>query len=265
MASRGNLDGHLVVAAYETVGQGANPGHLVEGGREGVLLEALEMREELVGQDVGAVAAPLHRHCGFAQAVVEVLGLLHDPLHLFLQAHLLEAAGEDLHGPSRHAAVGVEALVDHHFVHEVLMVFGVVRGQKAAGGALGVLGAVDLEDVGGLGDLLDQGSDAASRHPLFVSLDVPGVLDDPGAVEHQALAVTVGQRPDGAEVLQAEGVLSVAEGLQAHDGDLASLQDLLEPFEVHVAGEDLGLVVPDIGDLHVARGQDVDAGTGIGG
>ena len=223
------------------------------------------MREELVSQDVGAVAAPLHRHCGFAQAVVEVLGLLHDPLHLFLQAHLLEAAGEDLHGPSRHAAVGVEALVDHHFVHEVFMVFGVIRGQQATGGALGVLGSVDLEDVGGFGDLLDQGSDAASRHPLFVPLDVPGILDDTGTVEHQALAITVGQRPDGAEVLQAEGVLAVAEGLQAHDGDLAPFQDLLEPFEVHVAGEDLGLMVPDIGDLHIARGQDVDAGTGIRG
>ena len=100
---------------------------------------------------------------------------------------------------------------------------------------------------------------------MFVLLDVPGVLDDPGAVQDQALAVSVGQGPDGAEVLQAERVLAIGEGLQAHDGDLAALQELLEPSQVDVAGEELGLVVADVGDLHVARGQDVDAGAGVGG
>ena len=175
------------------------------------------MRQELVGLDVGAVAAALERHAAVAQALREALGLVHHPVHLGLVAHLAQAAGEDLHGAAGHAAVGVQALVDHDLVHELLVDVRIVGGEEAAGVALGVLGAVDLEDVAVLTICLTISAIETVGAARLVLLDVPGVLDDPRAVEDQPLAVAGGELLDRAQVGEAERVLAVGEGLDADE------------------------------------------------
>ena len=241
----------------------ADGGRLVERDREGLLGEFRNVREELVGLDVGAVAAPLERDAPFAQARREALRLVHHPLDLVLGAHLGEAAREDLHRPAGHAAVRVEPLVEDDLVHEVLVVGRVVGGEEAARVRLRVLRAVEEDDVGRLGDLLDDVGDRPLGLPRLVLLDVPGVLDDAGDVEDEAQAVPVGRGADRAEVREAEGMLPVGEGLEQDDRGLPLREEHLELREVDVAGEDRLVAVADVGDLDPARRPDVDPAHGV--
>ncbi len=220
-------------------------------------------RQEGVGAQVGAVAAALERHPGVAQPGGEALGLVHRPLHLGLVGHLGEAAGEHLHRPPGHAAVGVQPLVDHHLVGEALLVGRVVGGEKAAGVAVRILGAVHQHDVGGLGDQFGELGHRAIGHPGLVALDVPGVLDHPRDVEHEAQPVPVGESAHRHEVGQAERVLAVGEALRAEKGRPGRGDYLLEPGELETAREDRLAVVAGVVDLDAARRVQVDAAAGV--
>ncbi len=238
-------------------------GRLVERDRERLLGEFRDVREELVGLDVGAVAAPLERDAPLAQARREPLGLVHHPLDLVLGAHLGETARENLHRPARHAAVRVETLVEDDLVDEVLVVGRVVRGEETTGVRLRILRAVEEDDVGRLGDLLDDVGDRPLCLPRLVLLHVPGVLDDPGDVEDETKPVPVRRGSDRAEVREAEGVLPVGERLEQNDRRLPLRDERLELRQVDVPGEDRLVPVANVGDLDRPRRPDVDPPDGV--
>ncbi len=260
-----DLQRQQLVAAHQPLGEGAHAGGLVEGAGERMLGMRAARRQEGVGAHIGAVAAAFAGDPGRTQPGGEALGLVHRPLHFGLVGHLGEAAGEHLHRPPGHAAVGVQPFVDHDFVEEELEVGRVVGGEKAAGVAVRILGAVHQHDVGGLGDQLGELGHRAIGHPGLVALDVPGVLDHPREVEHQAQPVPVGQGAHGFEVGQAERMLAVGEALRAEEGRPGRGDHLLEPGEIEVAGEDRLGMVARVVDLDAARGVQVDPAAGVAG
>ena len=174
-----DLHRHEIVTANAAMSDRPYPRGLIQGRGEGVLRVVLDAWQKPAGFDICAVAAPLQGHAALSQPQGEALGLLHDPMDLGLVAHFGKTPCQHFHGATRHAAVGVQAFIDHHLVHQLLVVVGVVGSEDAAVVALGVLGAVNLEDAAGLGDLHDDIGNRAVRAAGLVLLDVPGVLDHP--------------------------------------------------------------------------------------
>ncbi len=213
-----NLQRQQLVAPHQPLREGAYAGGLIQGAGERVLGMPAARRQEGVGAHIGAVAAALAGDAGGAQPGGEALGLVHRPLHFGLVGHLGEAAGEHFHRPSGHAAVSVQPFVDHHFVEEELEVGRIVGGEKAAGVAVRLLGAVHQDDVGGLGDQFGELGHRAIGHPGLVALDVPGVFDHPREVQHEAQPVAVGEGTHRFEVGEAERMLAVGEALRAEEG-----------------------------------------------
>jgi hypothetical protein len=243
----------------------SDAGHQIERRCKRVFLVFLHPGKEAVGQEVGPVTPALQRYASVPEALGEPLILGHDPVSLVLIHHLDHAPGQHLHGAAGHAPVGVESLEHHDLIHELLVVVGIVSGQKAPGVGLRVLSPIEQEHVRCLRDVLHDLGDGSVRLAIFVLLDIPGVFNDPGPVHHQPNAVVIGERPSLPEVGQGERVLPVGKGLDEEEGDLPPLQCGFQSRPAHVPGEDGRPFISDVGSLHLPRRQEPSHPAGVGG
>ena len=136
------------------------------------------------------------------QAMAQVFDLSHAGVDVVVVDTLCDADGQRFHVSSSHAAIGVQALVDHHQGAGLLIELRIVHGQKSADVDHSVFLGRHGGGIGQAAYLVHDLADAAVLLARLPLLNEIGVLRNPSHIMDQHDVLPIAPFPQLTEVFQ---------------------------------------------------------------